>query len=287
MSTSQQRRLLAVLAHPDDESFGPGGTLALYGHQGSEVHLVCATAGEAGAVPEEMLADDLTVADLRMSELRCAASHLKLAGVHLLGYRDSGMAGSADNKHPRALAMAPLEEVAAKVTDHIRRLKPQVIITFDPVGGYCHPDHIAIHNATVQAFHAAGENSRFPGQHPVHQPSKLYYHTFSRRFLRLAVLLLPLFGTNPRKFGKNGDIDLMETVSHDFPIHARIDFSPVADHKALAAACHASQTTGPTSGIMRMFFRLAGRRETFMRAFPEAPARLRETDLFSGLDLGT
>lgn len=281
--TGQPHRLLAVLAHPDDESFGPGGTLALYAHRGVEVHLACATRGEVGMVSDELLRGFRDVADLREHELRCAAGHLRLAGVHFLGYRDSGMPGSPDNRHPQALAAAPLDEVAAHVTHLIRRLRPQVVITFDPIGGYRHPDHIAIHRATVVAFEAAADAGRYPGGPAAYQPQKLYFHTFGRRFLRLAVRTLPLFGRDPHRFGRNADIDLTEIAAQDFPLHAFVSFREVSEVKARAAACHASQGGPPTSGLMGWFFRLAGGRETFMRAFPPAPPGLHETDLFENV----
>jgi LmbE family N-acetylglucosaminyl deacetylase len=277
------RRLLAVLAHPDDESFGPGGTLALYARRGVEVHLACATRGEVGMVSDELLAGHADVGALREHELRCAAGHLGLTGVHFLEYRDSGMPGSEDNHHPRALAAAPIDEVAAQVTQLIRRLRPQVVITFDPIGGYRHPDHIAIHRATLAAFEDSGNPARFPDRGQAYQPLKLYYHTFGRRFLRLMVRAMPLFGRDPHRFGRNGDIDLAEIATQDFPLHAFIDFRQVADAKARAGACHASQDGPPTSGLMGLFFRLAGGSETFMRAYPPPPPGLRETDLFEGV----
>ena len=122
-STTDKQVLLAVLAHPDDESFGMGGTLALYAQRGVAVHLVCATRGEAGDVAPELLEGFDSVADRRVSELRCAAGILGLSGVHFLDYRDSGMPGSPDNQHPQALVMAPLDEVAAKVAGYIRQLQ--------------------------------------------------------------------------------------------------------------------------------------------------------------------
>jgi LmbE family N-acetylglucosaminyl deacetylase len=283
MPGTSNRRLLAVLAHPDDESFGPGGTLALYAHQGAQVHLICATRGEVGAAPSDNLDGHTSVGDLREAELRCAAVHLGLSGVHFLGYRDSGMQGSPDNQHPKALARAPLPEVAARITHLVRQFKPQVLITFDPLGGYNHPDHVAVHRATVEAFHAAGDPNRFPGRLPVYRPQKLYYHTFSRRFLRLAVRLLPILGQDPTQWGRNGDINLIEIASQDFPIHARIDFRRVAEAKRLAAACHASQDGPPTRGFMGWLFRLTGGRETFTRAFPPVEGKLRERDLFAGV----
>ena len=96
--------LLAVLAHPDDETFGMGGTLALYARRGVNVHLVCATRGEVGEVAPHFLENFQSIGDLREHELRCAAQKLGLSSVDFLDYRDSGMAGSPENEHPQALA---------------------------------------------------------------------------------------------------------------------------------------------------------------------------------------
>ena len=183
--------LLAVLAHPDDETFGMGGTLAMYARRGVAVYLVCATRGEVGDVSTELLKNFNSVAELRESELRCAAGLLQLSGVYFLGYRDSGMPGSPDNQHPMALAAAPEEEVAVKVVHYIRQLKPQVVLTFDPIGGYRHPDHIAIHKAAVRAFHEAGNPAFAPDDLPVYQPQKLYFNTMPKRMLRMAVIRQP------------------------------------------------------------------------------------------------
>jgi LmbE family N-acetylglucosaminyl deacetylase len=279
------KTILAVLAHPDDESFGMGGTLALYARRGVSVHLICATRGEVGDVLPHMLEGFDSIGDLREHELRCAAEHLGLAGVHFLGYRDSGMPGSPENSHPEALAAAPLEEVATLVAVLIRKLRPQVVLTFDPIGGYRHPDHIAIQQATVRAFHAAGDPEAFPGGEPPYQPDKLYFHTFSRRFMGLVVRLMPLFGQDPRHFGQNKDIDLVSLAGENFPVHARIDYREVVELKDRASACHASQLgMGPPRGILGWAFRRGTGTETFMRAYPEAHPGLREVDLFSGIN---
>ena len=278
-----QKTLLAVLAHPDDETFGMGGTLALYARQGVQVHLVCATRGEVGEVDDKYMRDYASIADLREAELRCAAGHLGLTGVHFLNYRDSGMAGSPENQHPQALAAQPIEAVAAAVTHYIRTLKPQVILTFDPIGGYRHPDHIAIHQATVLAFHAAGDPSQFPDGLPAWQPQKLYYHTFPRGFLKLFVRLAPLVGKDPHKFGKNGDIDMASIAEVDFPVHARINYYSVADLRDEATACHASQGgTKSGGGLFGRIRRMWDSRDVFMRAFPEPDGHI-EKDLFEGI----
>jgi LmbE family N-acetylglucosaminyl deacetylase len=291
-TNSTGRVLLAVLAHPDDESFGMGGTLALYAKRGAEVHLVCATRGEAGAMDPDCLEGFASVAERREHELRCAAEILGLAGVHFLDYRDSGMPGSEDNWHPKALAAAPPEEVTARVVHFIRKLRPQVVITFDPIGGYKHPDHIAIHQATVRAFEAAGDPTwqappDFPIDLPPHRPQKLYYHVFPKTMMRMVVRVMPLLGRDPTKFGRNGDIDLADLVRDgDFPIHARIDYSPVESQKDAAAACHASQLGGgpPRRGLIGWIWHQMAKHEHFMRAYPPTLGRVREHDLFAGLD---
>ena len=283
VTAGDERTLLAVLSHPDDETFGTGGTLALYASRGVDVHLLCATRGELGTVAPELLEGHSSVGDLRVKELECAAGHLGLAGVHFLGYRDSGMAGSPDNRHPQALAAAPLDEVAARIVSWIRRLRPQVVITFDPIGGYHHPDHIACHNATVMAFEAAGDPARYPDGLATHRPEKLYYITFHRPWLRQGIRLLRLFGRDPRRWGRNRDIDLVQIAQSEFPVHARINIRPVADRKQRASDCHASQQM-PRQGLVgRWLMRLSNAEEVYMRAHPGAAPGLHERDLFEGV----
>ena len=156
------KTILAVLAHPDDESFGLGGTLALYAQKGYDTYLVCATRGEAGTVDAEHLNGFKDTAELRTAELERAARILGLKKVFYLGYRDSGMPGTEDNNHPDAQINHPIDEVAGQVVKYIRELKPDVVITFDPIGGYRHPDHIHIHKATVLAFEKADDPSFHP-----------------------------------------------------------------------------------------------------------------------------
>ena len=242
--------LLAVVAHPDDESFGMGGTLALYADEGVEVHLICATKGEAGEVPPQMLEGYSSIGALREHELSCAADALGLTKVHFLDYRDSGMAGSPDNDHPKALFQAPVDEVALKIAHLIRILKPQVVVTFDPIGGYMHPDHIAVHNACVKAFGMAGDKKVDILNTVPYSPAKLYFHIFPRGLVKYIVKLMPLFGKDPSKFGKNGDINLAAIMNQDFPTHARINYRKVAEQREKASACHASQGGDRQSGYI-------------------------------------
>jgi len=281
------RCLLFVGAHPDDESFGPGGTLAKYAQQGVKVYYACGTRGEAGEASAEHLTGHASTGDLRSSELACAAQALGLAGVIYLDYRDSGMPGSPNNTAPGALAAAPLDEVTARIVKVIRQVRPQVMLTFDPIGGYRHPDHIAIHKAAVKAFQAAGDATQYPEAGPAYAPQKLYYDVFPKLLLRLGVRLLPLFGRDPRRFGTNHDVDLVSLTTEDFPIHARIRIpAEAARAKAAASACHRSQLQGMPSdrGVLGLVMRVMAREESFMRAQPPAPdGHLRETDFFEGL----
>jgi LmbE family N-acetylglucosaminyl deacetylase len=283
LAMSDDKVLLVVLAHPDDESFGPGGTLAHYANLGVKVYLVCATRGEVGEVEPELLEGFSSIAELRENELRCAAKTLGLTEVYFLNYRDSGMPGSIDNTHPQALFAADLDKVTAEVAHYIRLLKPQVVITFDPIGGYRHPDHITIQRAAEKAFYAAGDAHYGVGDLPAYAPAKLYFHTFPRGFLRLSVFFMRLAGKDPRKFGKNGDIDLQSIAEVHFPINAVVDYREVTEIRDRASACHASQGGARiTGGLMGFFRKVFGISDQYMRAFPP-PGRRKEHDLFEGI----
>lgn len=141
------RTLFVVLAHPDDESFGIGGTLAKYAAEGTRVALICATRGEAGIEgmsPEE-------AGQVRERELRAAAATLGITEVRFLGYHDG------------QLAQADPEQVVGQLVSAMREIQPQAVITFGPDGISGHPDHVAIHHLATQAFDQAG------------LPAQLYY----------------------------------------------------------------------------------------------------------------
>ncbi len=279
--------ILSVLAHPDDETFGMGGTLALYARKGVEVHLVCATRGEVGSMDPELMKGYATVGEVREAELMCAASELGLMGVHFLDYRDSGMPGSPDNSHPKALAAAPMDEVAKKVAGYIRKLKPQVVITFDPIGGYRHPDHIAIQRATVEGFRLASDLAFVdPDGLPPYQPQRLYFQTIPRAFIKMAVLLIRLTRGNPKAFGANKDIDLVSIAKENFPVHAVINYQPVREIRDRAAACHVSQGGAQVAkGVQAWLRKYFQSNELFMQAYPEPAKNTRVKDLFQSVDI--
>lgn len=279
------KTILAVLAHPDDESFGLGGTLALYASKGYDTYLICATRGEVGTVDEEHLNGFKDIAELRTDELMRAAKHLGLKDVFFLGYRDSGMPGTEENKHPQAQINHPIDEVAGHVVKYIRELKPDIVLTFDPIGGYKHPDHIHIHKATLLAFEKADDASFHPEAGLPFKPRALYYQVFPRWFLKGMTRLLALTGKDPTKWGRNGDINLRELAEIEFPVHVRVDIRSVSEVKRQAGAQHASQGgVGMRRGLMGFVTRVFGEKEDYMRAYPPVNGRFRRKhDLFDGL----
>jgi LmbE family N-acetylglucosaminyl deacetylase len=283
-----KKTLILTGGHPDDESFGVGGTLAQYAAAGYSVYYVCGTRGEAGEVSPEHLKGYKSIADLRTHELECAGKALGLADVIYLGYRDSGMAGTADNKNPNALAAAPTEEVSKKLVKIFRELKPEVIITSDPNGGYGHPDHIAIHKATVMAFKDCADPKKHPSDGPAFQPQKLYFHVFPHKLFKLMVKMMEFFGRDVHHMGRNKDIDFAAFIEPEFPVHTVIRINKKANlAREKASACHASQI-GPGGGPRRMGLiglinRIIGPRDSYMRVYPPVKGHLHEHDLFKGV----
>jgi mycothiol S-conjugate amidase len=279
------KRLLAVLAHPDDESFGPGGTLARYAAEGVDVHIAIATDGAVGSVIDEYADARERLVAIREKELETAVNILG-ATLHTLGYRDSGYINDPANGHPDAFVQADEEEAVCKVVKLMRRIRPHVVITHDENGGYFHPDHIQCWKITMAAFHAAGDADQFPdlGLEP-YQPQRLYYTAFPNRWVKFFVLLTRLRGQDPTKIGRNQDVDMTKLGVDPKKIHAVIDYRPYWDVKRSASAAHASQgggRGGPRRLPEWLQKRLFGN-ETFTRAYPPAPDGFREKDLFDGI----
>lgn len=286
------RRLLIVLAHPDDESFGPGSTIARYASQGVSVHYACATRGECGEVAPELLAGYQSAGALRTAELTCAAYALDLAAVHLLNYRDSGMVGSPDNDHPDAFVRAPVQQVARQLVGLIRTIRPQVIITFNSYGGYGHPDHIQAHHATLAAFGAAGDPAQYPELRgeaaAAWETQKLYFNVFGTGLLRVMLAVLRVRGQDPRRFGQNKDVDLIEAFDRAGRVTATLDNQAYGAQKDQASACHRSQMNGaaPLQRLPRRLRYAITARETFGRVVPPfATGATPETDLFEDVRL--
>jgi LmbE family N-acetylglucosaminyl deacetylase len=279
-----------AFAHPDDESFGMGGAIAYYARHGVQIALICSTNGDVGTVDPEHLEGYHSIGELRLDELRCAAETLGITEVITFGYRDSGMMGTPENNHPDCLWQADENVVVGRIVREIRRLKPQVVVTFDPYGGYGHPDHIYMNRATTRAFHAAGNPAEYPDQLvdglEAYQPAKLYYTTFQRLWLRLTIWQTRLQGHDPRRMGKNKDLDLVAAMEHHLPTHTRISIGEYQPAWDAAAGCHASQQSPRQSlDFLGRLRRIISRNQEFTRAWPEVDGREPiEHDLFAGID---
>ena len=183
MTSSDQLRLLTVHAHPDDESSKGAGSIAKYHAEGVHTVLVCCTGGEAGDILNPAVDTPEVRAnlhDVRMAELHASVDALGYSALHMLGYRDSGMPDTDENKDPANFANAPFDDAVGRFVQIIRAEKPQVIITYrDEQSFYPHPDHIRVHEISGPAFDAAGDPDAYPEAGDPWQPSKLYYVSWS------------------------------------------------------------------------------------------------------------
>src|SRR5690242_1981160 len=268
-------KLLAVLAHPDDESLGFGGTLAKYAAEGIETYLVTATRGERGRFGSlGKGGDPVEVGRVREAELRAAAAVLGIREVSLLNYPD----GAADRVDPAIAIHA--------IVSHIRRIRPDVIVTFGPEGAYGHPDHIAISQFTTAATVCAADggyriNDEAPmDSFPPHRVAKLYYlawrknkwEAYQAAFRKLTSMV--------------ADVERQATPWPDWAITTEIDTSAVWPIVWKAVCCHQSQ--------MSIYERLGDLAEEqqaalwgtqeFYRVYSALNGGRRlETDLFEGI----
>jgi N-acetyl-1-D-myo-inositol-2-amino-2-deoxy-alpha-D-glucopyranoside deacetylase len=176
--------LLAFHAHPDDESITMGGTIASLVDRGVPVRVVTATRGEVGEIHNRDDADEIRdqLGAIREAELAAALAELGAGEPAFLGYRDSGMMGTADNDHPEAFWGADFDEAVGRLVAIIRQQRPFVVTAYDPFGGYGHPDHVQVHRVGTAAYWAAADVGRYPADEfgEPWWPSKLYWATWSR-----------------------------------------------------------------------------------------------------------
>ena len=264
-------KLLAVFAHPDDESMGMGGTLAKYAAEGVETYLICATRGEQGWFgPEEENPDQAELGELRANELKCAASVLGVREIAFLDYID----GRVDNAKP--------SEIIGKIASHVRDIQPQVVVTFPPDGNYGHPDHIAIGQFTCAALMCAADASYVDPAHlPAHRVSKLYYMVDSENFVNF---IAPFIGD--MTFAVDDQLR-EETPWKEWMITTRVDMTDYCHIALQAIQCHQSQlaTLGPLADAEdETSHQILALQGSFYRAFSSVNGgREIETDLFAGL----
>ena len=237
----QNARVLAVYAHPDDEGQATGVIARLTG-AGARVTLVCATRGEVGEISDPTLGTPETLGYVRELELRAAMAQVGLADVRFLPFRDSGMAGTPENEDPRCLHQQPAEVVVGHLVALIRELRPHAIFTWDPNGGYGHPNHIAVHRHTTAAFDAAGDPAAFPEAGPPWAPSRLYWGAFTMKRFAGMFLELERRGLMPDGIEPERRERFLKAMTEPDPavslIHQCLD---LAGPKRLAAGMHRSQ----------------------------------------------
>ena len=276
LSVPEPLRLMAVLAHPDDESLGFGGTLARYSAEGAEVTVITATRGDAGRFRGERDGPNHPgpegLAKIREEELRAAARELGVKDLILLGYRD----GALDQVDPR--------EAVSRIAACIRTARPQVVLTFAQDGAYGHPDHVAISQLTGAAIVAAADaRFEFVGDSPSHEPhavSKLYYiawnaaawDAYQAAFKKLVSV-----------------VDGVERQALPWPewaLTTAIDTSAYWGTVWKAVSCHDSQIAAyeQLRSLSPENHEALWGTQTFYRAFSTVNGgRARESDLFEGL----
>ncbi len=287
-----QKRVLISYAHPDDESFGNGGLIAKYVDEGADVYLICATDGDVGTIPEDMKGQYDTIRELRLSELECANEVLKFKRMFLFHYKDSGMMGSETSEDPDCLWATwnrEPEAVTKRVVEVIREIKPQVVITFNKYGGYGHPDHIAIQQATTNAFDLAGDPNYLTDGLQAYQPQKLYYSSIPSALLKFALFTMRLRRMDTKRMGTNKDIDFDAIIDHIEPTHAKVYIAEYLDKWDEASACHKSQGGGGGGFFGRFpkwLQKILRGKQGFTRVYPKPVSdRVDETDLFDNVTL--
>ena len=264
-------KLLAIFAHPDDESMGMGGTLAKYAAEGVETHLVCASRGEVGWFgPEEQYPGPERLGQLRTEELQNAVNTLGMKSLSFLDYID----GQVDQANPA--------EAIAKIVTHIRRIQPQVVVTFPHDGNYGHPDHIAIGQFTNAAIVCAADSSyKDPENLPPHRVSKLYYMVDGESFINLIAPFMGdmTFQVDDQIRGENAWKEWMITTRIEMAEHCRTAWQAIMCHKSQLATLGAlaEMHEDAATAVLAM-------QGTFFRAFSLVNGgRKVETDFFEGI----
>ncbi|QES49992.1 N-acetyl-1-D-myo-inositol-2-amino-2-deoxy-alpha-D-glucopyranoside deacetylase [Streptomyces venezuelae] len=293
------RRLLLVHAHPDDESINNGVTMAKYAAEGAHVALVTCTLGEEGEVIPPELAhlaagQEDTLGRHRVGELAAAMAELGVSDHGFLGgpgrYRDSGMMGVEQNHRPGAFWSADLDEAAGYLVEVIRRIRPQVLVTYDPNGGYGHPDHIQAHRVAMRAAVLAAEPEFRPGLGAPHTIGKIYWNRVPRSVVEEGFAKLHAAGAASPFPGIATPEDVPGVVE-DARITAEISDDRDGAYEAAKAAAmraHATQIAvdGPFFALSNDLAQPLFEREYYelVQGRSGAPAGERERDLFAGVE---
>ncbi|MGI5339847.1 N-acetyl-1-D-myo-inositol-2-amino-2-deoxy-alpha-D-glucopyranoside deacetylase [Streptomyces sp. CA-181903] len=289
------RRLLLVHAHPDDESINNGATMAKYAAEGAHVTLVTCTLGEEGEVIPPGLAhlaadrEDVLGAH-RVGELAAAMKELGVTDHRFLGgrgrYRDSGMMGAPQNDRPGSFWRADLDEAAAYLVEVVREVRPQVLVTYDPDGGYGHPDHIQAHRVAMRAVELAAEPGFRRDLGEPHAVAKVYWNCVPRSVVEagFARLREAAAAGDAMPFPGVAALDDVPGVVPDDEVTAAPHTAPHLSAKAAAMRAHATQIV-----VDGHFFALSNGlgqpllADECYRLVRGKAAAVREDDLFAGV----
>ena len=263
--------LMLVHAHPDDESISTGGVMMKAKAHGHRVVLATATRGEVGEIhnmdPE---ATRPRLGEIRTEELKAAGEILGVDRIEFLGYRDSGMVDTADNKDPRSFHQARLEEAATKLAVLIRDERPDVVVTYAEDGVYGHPDHVKAHHVTNAALELVEREGW--------APKKLYYTAIPRSMMEEFMKQMP-------EEAQSQNTNMRIAGTPDELVTTRVDVHDYVDQKRKAFGAHVSQND-PNSWFATMasqIYEMAFGTEYYqlVRGKPGSP--LPESDLFAGV----
>lgn len=238
---------MCVHAHPDDEAISTGGVLARAAARGARTAVVTCTGGEMGEIVGEGMDPDEVrprLGEVRRDELETALAILGAGPPRLLGYRDSGMAGTAGNGDGRSFWRADFDEAVGRLVAEIRAFRPDVLVTYDAFGLYGHPDHVQAHRVALVAAEACAVAALHPEAGPSWRIAKLYLATVPRSFARMVHAELTRRGLpSPFAQGPFGSPDELVTTT--------VDVRPFVREKMAALRAHRSQI-GPSSFFLNM-----------------------------------
>lgn len=264
--------LLLVHAHPDDEAISTGGVMMKAKAHGHRVVLVTATRGEVGEIYNmDEAAARPRLGEIRTKELEAACEILGVDRLEFLGYRDSGMVDTPDNKDPRSFHQAPLEEAAGRLAVLVREERPDVVLTYAEDGVYGHPDHVKAHHVTNATLDVVGREGW--------SPRKLYYTAIPRSMMEAFVQQMP----EEAQRAMGGNMRIAGTP--DELVTTRVDVHDYVDRKRRAFQTHVSQND-PNSWFATMqdqIYELAFGTEYYQLARGKAGSDLPEPDLFVGV----
>jgi N-acetyl-1-D-myo-inositol-2-amino-2-deoxy-alpha-D-glucopyranoside deacetylase len=285
---STEKRLLLVHAHPDDETINNGVTMAKYAAEGASVTLITCTRGEEGEVLVESLASlasnqEDKLGEHREIELANAMKYLGVRDFRFLGFptkswRDSGMMGSKQNNRKDVFWQADLDEAAKELVKVILEIKPQVLVTYDEIGGYGHPDHIKAHQVAMRAAELA-ENQGW-------KISKIYWNTMPKSVIQMGIDKMKEIGSN--FFGAES-VDDLPFAKPDELVTTVIKAPEFVSHKLAAMKAHETQISvdGPFFALSNNLGMSVWADEYYTLAKGERSAPYdengREIDLFSGV----